>query len=175
MRSEPAMPIAVPQHRPMDRMSGGLLLPPRDDTGPILIIPAAGAGSRLQTTIPKFLVPVNGRPMIDWLLDLHRPYVSHIVLIVSPAAADAARRRAAASDVMMDVEVQERPTGMLDAVQLAYERVRQSAARRVWITWCDQVAIHPRTIARLSELSTVHTEAPIVMPIAYRKNPYIHL
>jgi len=64
---------------------------------------------------------------------------------------------------------------MLDAVLLAYDRVKASPASRVWITWCDQIAIHPRTIGRLSELSTVHGEAPIVMPVAFRKNPYIHL
>jgi CTP:molybdopterin cytidylyltransferase MocA len=113
--------------------------------------------------------------MIDWLVDLYRPYVSRIVLIVNPASADEARRRASASDVPMDVEVQATPTGMLDAVLLAYERVKRSPATRVWVTWCDQIAIHPRTIARLSELSTVHADAPIVMPVAFRKNPYIHL
>jgi dolichol-phosphate mannosyltransferase len=159
----------------MQPMSGGRLLPQPDDTEPILIIPAAGAGSRLQTSSPKFLVEVSGRPMIEWLVDLYRPYVSRIVLIVSPQGAEEARRRAAARELPMDVEVQKTPTGMLDAVLLAHDRVRQSAAARVWITWCDQVAIHPRTIARLSELSTIHVEAPIVMPVAFRKNPYIHL
>jgi CTP:molybdopterin cytidylyltransferase MocA len=113
--------------------------------------------------------------MIEWLVDLYRPYVSRIVLIVSSASADDARRRAAASDVPVDVEVQETPTGMLDAVLLAYDRVKASPASRIWITWCDQIAIHPRTIARLSELSTVHADAPIVMPVAFRKTPYIHL
>jgi CTP:molybdopterin cytidylyltransferase MocA len=113
--------------------------------------------------------------MIDWLVDLYRPYVSRIVVIANPVSADEARRRALASDVPVDVEVQETPTGMLDAVLLAYERVKQSAASRVWVTWCDQIAVHPRTIARLSELSTVHVEAPIVMPVAFRKDPYIHL
>ena len=113
--------------------------------------------------------------MIEWLVDLYRPYVSGIVLVVSPASAEDARRRAAAGDVPMVVEVQQTPTGMLDAVLMAYDRVQQSAASRVWITWCDQIAIHPRTIARLSELSTIHTAAPIVMPVAHKKNPYVHL
>src|SRR5262249_44720815 len=105
---------------------------------------------------------------------LYRPYVSGIVLVVSPASAEEARRRAAASDLPMAVAIQQTPTGMLDAVLIAYDHVQQSAASRVWITWCDQIAIHPRTIARLSELSTIHTAAPIVMPVAHRRNPYIH-
>src|SRR5262249_46132327 len=122
-----------------------------------------------------YLVSVGGRPMIEWLVDLYRPYVSGIVLVVGPASSEEARRRAAASDVPMAVEVQQAPTGMLDAVLMAYDRVQQSRASRVWITWCDQIAIHPRTIARLSELSTIHETAPIVMPVAFKKNPYIHL
>lgn len=113
--------------------------------------------------------------MFEWLVDLYRPYVSSIVLVVSPSSADEARRRAAASDVPMTVELQQTPTGMLDAVLTAYERLRQSAANRIWITWCDQIAIHPRTIARLSELSAIHAAAPIVMPVAHKQNPYIHL
>ena len=113
--------------------------------------------------------------MIDRLIDLYRPYVSRIILVVNPKLADEARRRASGSDVPIDVEVQSEPTGMLDAVLLGYDRVRESPTTRVWVTWCDQIAIHPRTIARLSELSTVHTDAPIVMPVAFRRNPYIHL
>jgi CTP:molybdopterin cytidylyltransferase MocA len=155
--------------------SGGLVLLSPGETEPILIIPAAGIGSRLQAKQPKFLVRVNGRPMIDRLIDLYRPYVSRIILVVSPESAGDARSRAAASDIPIEIAIQQQPTGMLDAVLLAYDQVNKSRATRVWITWCDQIAIHPRTVARLSELSTVHAQAPIVMPVAFRKNPYIHL
>ena len=52
----------------------------------------------------------------------------------------------------------------------------ESPATRVWVTWCDQVAIHPRTIARLvGAVDACTPTAPIVMPVAFRKNPYIHL
>jgi molybdopterin-guanine dinucleotide biosynthesis protein A len=44
-----------------------------------LIIPAAGRGSRLGTSTPKALVPINGRPMLDHLADLYAPLVQHIV------------------------------------------------------------------------------------------------
>ena len=76
---------AQTRHRTSHPTSGGPLLPQRADSEPLLIIPAAGAGSRLQTSTPKFLVPVSGRPMIEWLVDLYRPYVSRIVLIVEPS------------------------------------------------------------------------------------------
>lgn len=113
--------------------------------------------------------------MIDRLIDMYRPYVSRIVLVVNPAFADDVQQRFAASDVPVDVELQTQPTGMLDAVLTAHDAVRRSAASRVWVTWCDQVAIDPRTIARLSELSSAPDAAPIVMPTITRSTPYIHL
>jgi dolichol-phosphate mannosyltransferase len=120
------------------------------------------------------LVPVGGRPMLDRLIDLYRPWVGRIVLVVSPGFADAMRTRAFDTDIPIDIEVQERPTGMFDAVMLARERVQQSSASRVWITWCDQVAIHPRTVERLASLSATHGSSAIVMPVSSRARPYTH-
>ena len=34
-----------------------------------VIILAAGQGKRMQSSLPKPLVPVLGRPIIDWLLE----------------------------------------------------------------------------------------------------------
>ena len=39
----------------------------------VLIVPAAGRGQRLGSSVPKVLVPVNGRPMLHHLLDLYAP------------------------------------------------------------------------------------------------------
>ena len=43
--------------------------------------------------------------------------------------------------------VQQTPTGMLDAILLARDAVERRAPRRVLITWCDQMAISPETVA----------------------------
>ena len=71
--------------------------------------------------------------------------------------------------------VQRLPTGMLDAIMLAEPAVRSAAPDEVWISWCDQVAIHPVTIQRLVELTSGHPEAAVVMPTVTRPIPYIHL
>jgi bifunctional N-acetylglucosamine-1-phosphate-uridyltransferase/glucosamine-1-phosphate-acetyltransferase GlmU-like protein len=113
--------------------------------------------------------------MIDRLLDLYAPYVSHAVIVVQPMWDDEARRRAAAHRVPTTVVVQREPTGMLDAVMLARDAVRSTHAGRVWVTWCDQVAMHRDTVARLAAVSDAHGAAPLVMPVAFRPQPYIHL
>jgi bifunctional UDP-N-acetylglucosamine pyrophosphorylase/glucosamine-1-phosphate N-acetyltransferase len=136
------------------------------------VVPAAGTGSRLGAGRPKLLVPVHGRPMIDRVMDLYRDYVAATVVIVAPAAADAVRKHV--RSVPVDLAVQESPTGMLDAILLARDRVAASGAARVWVTWCDQIAIDPRTVATLAELSDSQPGAALVLPTVRRPAPYIH-
>ena len=65
------------------RRGQGPLNPPMDR---LLVIPAAGLGSRLGAHTPKLLALVNGRPMLDHLLSLYAPVVDGVALVVHPAA-----------------------------------------------------------------------------------------
>jgi bifunctional UDP-N-acetylglucosamine pyrophosphorylase / glucosamine-1-phosphate N-acetyltransferase len=138
----------------------------------LLVVPAAGLGSRLGANRPKLLVPVAGRPMIDRILDLYRRHVERVVVVVNPASAADVRRHVDARDdtLRIDCVEQQEPTGMLDAILLGQPAVRD--ASNVWVTWCDQVAVHPRTIERLAGTDA---GAPLVMPTVTSTDPYIHL
>jgi bifunctional UDP-N-acetylglucosamine pyrophosphorylase/glucosamine-1-phosphate N-acetyltransferase len=153
-----------------------------------LVIPAAGAGTRLGSDRPKALTPVAGRPMLDWLIARHAPYVARVVVIASPAAEAAMRAHLAACGIAHDVAVQARATGMLDAIRLADAPLRagpcsesgsdpySESLRWVWITWCDQVAVSAATVARLArECDAAGEEVAVVMPTVTRDAPYIHL
>jgi CTP:molybdopterin cytidylyltransferase MocA len=50
----------------------------------VLIVPAAGRGSRLGGSTPKLMVPVNGRPMVDYILDRYREVVDAVILVIHP-------------------------------------------------------------------------------------------
>jgi hypothetical protein len=113
--------------------------------------------------------------MLDWLIELYRPWVDGVIVIVHPSFEDAVRTHLRLGDADAKLCLQRTPTGMLDAVLLADEHVRASSARRIWITWCDQVAVHPRTVARLAELSDAQPSVPLVLPVVRRRNPYVHL
>ncbi len=141
----------------------------------VLVIPAAGAGSRLGGGVPKLLVPVAGVPMIDRLRHLYADIVAEIVLIVHPSFEAHVRQHVSAWTPRVSCTVQERQTGMLDAIMLAAEAVRTARPDSVWITWCDQVAVHPATIRRLAEDTAVHRTAAVVMPTVQQRAPYIHL
>jgi bifunctional UDP-N-acetylglucosamine pyrophosphorylase/glucosamine-1-phosphate N-acetyltransferase len=142
-----------------------------------LIVPAAGAGTRLMASTPKLLTPVGGRPMIDYLFDLYGTAVRRFVLVVHPSFENLVRDYCGsrASGIDVDYRRQPQPTGMLDAILLAADAVRSLEPARIWITWCDQIGIHPETVATLLRCSTEHPNAAMILPTARQRDPYIHI
>lgn len=137
----------------------------------LLIIPAAGLGSRLGVRTPKVLTPVNGQPMLDHLLRLYAPVVGGVAVVVHPLAQSDVRE-ALGETREVTLFVQDWPTGMLDAILLARPAVEAKQPRRVWITWCDQVAIHPLTLARLAAADAA--DPLVALPTCEGPSPYIH-
>jgi len=139
-----------------------------------LIIPAAGAGTRLGSALPKLLVPVAGQPMIDRLLTLHAPFVEWFVVVVAPSAEAQVRQHLARRAERITFALQGEPSGMLDAILLARPEVLRSRAKTVWITWCDQVAVRKETLDRLAGQERQRPEAALLLPTVQRETPYIH-
>lgn len=140
-------------------------------TSRVLVIPAAGRGSRLGIDGPKVLALVAGRPMLDWLLDLYGQRVDLVTVVVQPAAREDVERVARRRSLRVVTAVQTRPTGMLDAVMIGVDAAG-AASERVWVTWCDQVAVHPRTLDRLE---AQEPGTAMALPVVAQSPPYIHL
>ena len=109
--------------------------------------------------------------MLAWIAALYRPYVVRGVIVASPDGAEALERFARELPVPCDVRVQERPTGMLDAILIGIAALDPAPPDRVWITWADQVAVHPETVARLA---AVEDDSLLAMPLVSRAHPYTH-
>ena len=139
-----------------------------------LIVPAAGLGTRLHSPLPKLLVPVAGLPMIDRLLQLYAGEVDRTIVVCNPASRPLVEAHVRAL-VSVEVAVQAAPTGMLDAILIGAAAVESRHRGGVWITWCDQVAVHPRTVERLSRHCDESPDTPLIMPTVRRSDPYIHL
>jgi bifunctional UDP-N-acetylglucosamine pyrophosphorylase / glucosamine-1-phosphate N-acetyltransferase len=140
----------------------------------LLVIPAAGRGSRLGWDGPKALCPVAGRPMIDYLFARYRPLVDRFIVVASPGAAAAMQAHCARVEPRAECVLQPQPTGMLPAILCARTSVEAHAPDQVWITWCDQIAISARTASRLAGEFDRHTEAAMVFPTVQQQPPYIH-
>lgn len=137
----------------------------------MLVIPAAGRGSRLGVALPKALVPIGGRPMLAWLLDLYRDHVDAVVVVAHPSARALLDQALASAACPGSVAEQASPTGMLDAVLIGCRAAAQWVPGRIWVTWCDQVAVRPETVARLA---AAEAGTALTLPLAARDAPYIH-
>jgi bifunctional UDP-N-acetylglucosamine pyrophosphorylase / glucosamine-1-phosphate N-acetyltransferase len=139
-----------------------------------LVLPAAGTGSRLGSSVPKVLHPVAGRSMLAHLASLYRPWIDAWHVVTRPQDRDAVADACAALGLDAALHVQPRSTGMLDAVLRAHAGIAAQAPDEVWVSWCDQVALRPVTLARLAAGSTPPAAA-IRLPTCRRREPYIHL
>lgn len=84
---------------------------------PVAIVMAAGKGTRMKTELPKVLVPVLGRPMIDYVIDaLERAGIPRIVVVVGYKADEVKRELASRKNV--EFVLQEEPLGTGHAVKV---------------------------------------------------------
>jgi NDP-sugar pyrophosphorylase family protein len=143
----------------------------------LLIVPAAGLGSRLRTSTPKALVPVNGRPMLDHLLGLSASYIDAAVIVANPSfSRDIAAHvdREWNARLRITIAEQTAPTGMLDAILMASPAVTAERPDAVWVVWCDQVGLLPQTLTRLASETEALPPPAMVFPTVWRAEPYIH-
>jgi bifunctional N-acetylglucosamine-1-phosphate-uridyltransferase/glucosamine-1-phosphate-acetyltransferase GlmU-like protein len=115
--------------------------------------------------------------MVDHLFDRYRYAVTRVVLVIHPAfeAEVKAHVERAWPSLAVQYATQQKPTGMLDAILLAADAVRQTMPGRIWITWCDQIGVHPETVTTLSRLSQERSDAAAILPTSRQASPYIHL
>ena len=140
----------------------------------LLIIPAAGLGSRLGAARPKPLVEVNGQPMLDHLAALYRSFVDETVVVANPASAVDIAAWGHRSGVPVSITQQASPTGMLDAILLAMPFVGRNHPDEVWITWSDQVGVLTATVQRLADAMSAAPPPALAPPTVPRDQPYIH-
>ena len=115
--------------------------------------------------------------MVDHLFDRYRCVVQRFVLVVHPSFEHDVRQHVERIAPSLDVRFaqQPQPTGMLDAILLGSGAAKERPAERVWITWCDQVGVHPHTVSTLAALSHERADAPAIFPTTRQAPPYIHL
>ncbi len=140
----------------------------------IMIIPAAGLGSRLQTPLPKALFPVNGKCMIDYLFELYCNMVDLFYVIINPSFAKVVINHCSTYSLNFEYEFQEKPTGMLDAILAPGNKIQTYKPESIWITWCDQIAVHLKTVNTLANIQKSNPDTALIFPTSKMSNPYIH-
>lgn len=114
-----------------------------------VIVLAAGKGTRMQSDMPKVLVPLNGRPMIQYLLDAIRASgVDARPVLVVGHQSDMVRQ--AIGDTVDYVEQKEQ-LGTGHAVRCA-ESLLAGKAENIIVLYGDHPFVRSETIAALNQL-----------------------
>jgi bifunctional UDP-N-acetylglucosamine pyrophosphorylase/glucosamine-1-phosphate N-acetyltransferase len=112
---------------------------------PVVVILAAGQGTRMRSRTPKLLHPLCGRPMIAWPVAAAREAgAGRVVVVDGPGEA---LRPALDGDV--EIAVQQQPRGTADAVRAAEAHIDPEAP--VIVLYGDVPLITAATIAALAE------------------------
>jgi bifunctional UDP-N-acetylglucosamine pyrophosphorylase / glucosamine-1-phosphate N-acetyltransferase len=95
-------------------------------TAPVVVILAAGQGTRMRSALPKVLHPLCGRPLIGWPIAAARAAGAQKVVVVGgPDRALAPALPPGAGDVVLAVQAE--PRGTADAVLSAAAQIERDA------------------------------------------------
>jgi len=142
--------------------------------GRVLLVPAAGLGTRLRAGRPKALIEVNGQPMLDYLRQLYRSYVDALVIVAHLSSVEELEQWAKVDTLPTVIAQQPVPTGMLDAILLGAPAVLRFEPASIWITWSDQIGVLPDTVSRLAEATSGAQPPALALPTVRRARPYTH-
>lgn len=139
-----------------------------------ILIPAAGRGSRLDSTKPKILFPILNRPIINWLIQQLKPYGTKFIFVVSPHGEpliSSYLQNKFYESIDYELVIQETPSGMGDAILLGLEKIQTPYTT---IIWGDQIVIRSKTIELSMMAHENRKDAVITLPTVMKPNPYIH-
>ncbi|TML97680.1 MAG: UDP-N-acetylglucosamine diphosphorylase/glucosamine-1-phosphate N-acetyltransferase, partial [Actinobacteria bacterium] len=88
-------------------------------TAPVVVILAAGEGTRMRSATPKMLHPLCGRPMVAWTVAAARDGGAEKIVVVDGPG----RPLESSLDGSATIAVQEEPRGTADAVRAASDHL----------------------------------------------------
>ena len=124
--------------------------------------------------MPKLLVPVLGRAMIEHLFQRYSPYVDRFIVVITPVMDSSVRPLCESSGYSVEIAFQGPAASTLEAILAPQERIRALRPDGVWITWCDQVAISKATARALDRTTADFPIPPLVFPTVVRSEPSVH-
>lgn len=150
----------------------------------VMIIPAAGRGTRLSFDGPKLLYPLAEKTLLAHLIERYEPHIDLFVVVINPnAEVDVSQALANAlehSSASFLIDFQAQATGMLDAITMPMQSLQAhyNDIDNVWISWCDQASITARTASNVEQqlaLLAQQSEVYMTLPTAKVSQPYIHM
>jgi bifunctional UDP-N-acetylglucosamine pyrophosphorylase/glucosamine-1-phosphate N-acetyltransferase/UDP-N-acetylglucosamine pyrophosphorylase len=134
----------------------------------LAVVMAAGQGTRMQSDLPKVLVPVLGRPMIHYVLDaLEAAGIDETVVVVGYRADDVKAELAGRKRVCFALQAERLGTG--HAVMMARQELAKASGPAVVVAG-DSPMILPQSLkALLAEYE--QTKPACILGTAHKQDP----
>lgn len=139
----------------------------------VIVIPAAGKGSRLNSDLPKIFTAIyQSKSIFDLIVEQGTSHVDEMILLLSPKGKDYFESHIAANAPKnVHVWVQESATGMFDAMNQLFEALlnRQEDFHLI-VQWGDQpfcdADLHKKLFLDLEKFQ-------VSVPLVWVSSPYV--
>ena len=132
------------------------------------IILAGGKGTRLQSTeVNKVVLPIHGKPLIQYGVELLTPYTSPLIIVLG-AFAQSVKSTLKNYNVTYAYQEEQRGTG--HAVQMALPNLEGKDVKQVFVGYGDHMMFYTkRTVEQMKQACT--EDVAIVMVTSKVENP----
>jgi bifunctional UDP-N-acetylglucosamine pyrophosphorylase/glucosamine-1-phosphate N-acetyltransferase len=128
-------------------------------TAPVVVILAAGQGTRMRSSVQKLLHPLCGRPIVDWPIAAARAAgAGRIVVVDSPE-----RRLKSVTGDGVELAIQHEPRGTADAVKAAAAQI--ATDQTVVVINGDAPLVRPETLQALIETHDKSRSAATIVTV----------
>lgn len=139
----------------------------------VIVIPAAGKGSRLNSDLPKIFTAIyQSKSIFDFIIEQGTSHVDEMILLLSPTGKEYFDLHVApTAPKNVDVWVQKSATGMFDAMDQIFESLlNRPEDFQVIVQWGDQpfcdLPLHQTLFSDL-------TNYQVSVPLVWVSSPYV--
>ena len=138
----------------------------------ITIIPAAGKGTRVNLPIPKILIKIGKKRVIDLLIDKVKKISDKIIFIINPKHKSLIKsylQHNYKNNLKYKIVFQKKPLGMYDAIFKSINYINDY--KKILIIWGDHVGVEKKTIFKICKIK--YKNNSLILPLILKKKPYV--
>lgn len=137
----------------------------------VSIVPAAGKGTRVKLTIPKILINIGKKKIIDIIIDKLKKVSNEIIFIVNPIHKKKINDYLKRNYPLLKygLILQRKPRGMFDAVYRSLKVITKY--NKILIMWGDHIGVKKTTIHKVCKTKYKHNL--LSLPLVLRSKPYV--
>jgi bifunctional N-acetylglucosamine-1-phosphate-uridyltransferase/glucosamine-1-phosphate-acetyltransferase GlmU-like protein len=138
----------------------------------ITIVPAAGKGSRVNFKIPKILLNIGKKKIIDIIINKIDKVSDKIIFIVKSEHKEKIKNylnKVYKNKLNYELVIQKKPLGMAHAVYQSKKFIKKY--QKIMVIWGDHIGVAKSTILKVCSMKIKNNT--LILPVVKKKNLYV--